>query len=111
MDAYSYISNAEVGYLDQLYQNYKKNPDSVDVTWRKFFEGYEFSLQRYGENGGAAVADAQSIKETQVRNLIFAYRSFGHLLSKTNPVRPRRNHNVHLDLKFLAYPKQISTRI
>lgn len=102
MDTYSYISNAEVGYLDQLYQNYKKDPTSVDVTWRKFFEGYEFSLQRYGENGGTAVTDTQSIKETQVRNLIFAYRSFGHLLSKTNPVRPRRNHNVHLDLKFFG---------
>lgn len=34
-----------------------------------------------------------------MRNLIFAYRSFGHLKSKTNPVRERRNHNVQLDHK------------
>lgn len=103
MDKYSYISNADVGYLDQLYQNYKNDPSSVDQTWQKFFEGYEFSIQRFGENGGAAgTADNQSIKETQVRNLIFAYRSFGHLVSKTNPVRERRNHNVHFDLKFFG---------
>ncbi|HEU5289143.1 MAG TPA: 2-oxoglutarate dehydrogenase E1 component, partial [Cyclobacteriaceae bacterium] len=54
----------------------------------------------YGENG--AVADGPSIKETQVRNLIFAYRSFGHLRAFTNPVRERRNHNVNLDLKFFG---------
>lgn len=100
MDRYSYISNADVGYLDQLYQNYKSDPHSVDPTWQKFFEGYDFSLQRYGENGHAVAADeSMTIKETQVRNLIFAYRSFGHLKSKTNPVRERRNHNVHLDHK------------
>ncbi|MBX2965282.1 MAG: 2-oxoglutarate dehydrogenase E1 component [Cyclobacteriaceae bacterium] len=103
MDKYSYISNADVGYLDQLYQNYKTDPSSVDPTWQKFFEGYEFSVQRYGENGSASGAtDTQSIKETQVRNLIFAYRSFGHLVSKTNPVRERRNHHVNFDLKFFG---------
>ncbi|MBX2946648.1 MAG: 2-oxoglutarate dehydrogenase E1 component [Cyclobacteriaceae bacterium] len=103
MDKYSYLSNADVSYLDQLYQNYKSDPSSVDHTWQKFFEGYEFSQQRYGENGaGGGTADTHSIKETQVRNLIFAYRSFGHLASKTNPVRERRNHNVHFDLKFFG---------
>jgi 2-oxoglutarate dehydrogenase E1 component len=49
MDKYSYISNADVSYLDQLYQNYKKDPGSVDATWQKFFEGYEFSQQRFGD--------------------------------------------------------------
>ncbi|MFZ6010521.1 MAG: 2-oxoglutarate dehydrogenase E1 component [Bacteroidota bacterium] len=103
MDKYSYISNADVGYLDQLYQTYKKDPNSVDVTWQKFFEGYDFSQQRFGENGhGPAVEDSVSIKETQVRNLIFAYRSFGHLASLTNPVRERRDHHVQLDHKSVG---------
>ena len=101
MDKYSYISNADVGYVDQLYQNYKKDPSSVDLTWQKFFEGYEFSSQRYGENGHKT-EDPLTIKETQVRNLIFAYRSFGHLIAKTNPVRERRNHNVQFDHKSVG---------
>ena len=96
MDKYSYISNADVGYVDQLYQSYKKDPSSIDLTWQKFFEGYDFSAQR-NEGNGHAGTDTLSIKETQVRNLIFVYRSFGHLASRTNPVRERRNHNVHFD--------------
>ena len=102
MDKYSYISNADVGYLDQLYQNYRKDPSSVDITWQKFFEGYDFSIQRFGENGHGAGEDSVSIKETQVRNLIFTYRSFGHLKSDTNPVRQRRNHNVNFDHKSVG---------
>jgi len=100
MDNYSYISNADVGYLDQLYQNYKKDPASVDASWQKFFEGYDFNNQRYGDKpggNGVKTDDTLSIKETQVRNLIFTYRSFGHLKSKTNPVRERRNHHVNFD--------------
>src|SRR5690242_9404551 len=102
MDKYSYISNADVGYLDQLYQNYKKDAGSVDFSWQKFFEGYDFSVQRNGENGHTGTDDPITIKETQVRNLIFAYRSFGHLVSKTNPVRERRNHNVQFDHKSVG---------
>ena len=100
MDQFSYISNADVGYLDQLYQNYKKDPASVDLSWQKFFEGYEFSQQRFGDNAQQAAGDGVSIKETQVRTLIHAYRSRGHLKSHTNPVRPRRNHQVPLEHTF-----------
>ncbi|ELR71368.1 2-oxoglutarate dehydrogenase E1 component [Fulvivirga imtechensis AK7] len=97
MDKYSYISNAHGHYLDELYQSYQQDPSSVDESWRKFFEGFEFSLQKYGENGHP-VTEGVSFKETQVRNLIHAYRSRGHLKSDTNPVRQRRDHNVKLSL-------------
>jgi 2-oxoglutarate dehydrogenase E1 component len=100
MDKYSYISNADINYIDELYQSYKDDPGSIDNSWRKFFEGFEFSQQRYGENGHAAVAKGEeSSKETRVRNLIHAFRSRGHLKSKTNPVRERRDHNVKLSLE------------
>ncbi|HYG20717.1 MAG TPA: 2-oxoglutarate dehydrogenase E1 component [Ohtaekwangia sp.] len=104
MDKYSYISNADVGYIDQLFQNYKQDPQSVDPTWQKFFEGFEFSQQHFGTAGDVSVSttDSHPIKETQVRNLIFHYRSFGHLKSRTNPVRERRNHNVNLDHKSVG---------
>jgi len=100
MDKYSYISNADVGYIDELYLRYKQDPSSVDLTWQKFFEGYEFSTQQYGGNGGGVATDALTIKETQVRTLIHMYRSRAHLKSKTNPVRPRRDHKVPLDHKY-----------
>jgi 2-oxoglutarate dehydrogenase E1 component len=99
MDKYSYISNAHGSYIDELYKSYQSDPSSVDETWQKFFEGFEFSLQKYGEDGLPGESEGVSSKDTQVRNLIHAYRSRGHLKSNTNPVRERRDHNVKLSYK------------
>ena len=107
MDKYPYMSQADESYLDQLYQNYKKDPSSVDLTWQRFFEGYDFSTQRFGENGyGEVAVDAITIKETHVRTLIHAYRSRAHLKANTNPVRERRDHHCPLDLPMS--PRAIS---
>jgi len=118
MDAYSYIANAHGDYIDQLYQTYKNDPESVDFGWRKFFEGFDFS-QQYSDGTtpqtagegvlatSASTNDAGEIraispiasdKETQVRNLIHAYRSRGHLRAKTNPVRERKDRKARLDV-------------
>jgi 2-oxoglutarate dehydrogenase E1 component len=102
MDKYSYIANAEVSYIDDLYQQYKKSPDSVDASWQHFFEGFEFSNKHNGSANGASTGageDSISLKELGVRNIIHAYRTRGHLKSDTNPVRPRRKHNVKLSLE------------
>ncbi|MDU0369740.1 2-oxoglutarate dehydrogenase E1 component [Hymenobacter endophyticus] len=118
MDANSYIANAHGDYLDNLYQSYKADPQSVDASWQKFFEGFDFA-QQYPE-GGIPQADGEGVlttpastnqagairavdtvaadKETQVRNLIHAYRSRGHLVAKTNPVRERKDRKARLSI-------------
>lgn len=95
MDKYSYVSNADVSYIDQLYQNYRKDPAAVDSTWQKFFEGYDFSTSTRGDQ--PAGGDTTTFKETHARTLIHLFRSRGHLKSRTNPVRPRRDHKVPLE--------------
>ncbi len=95
MDKYSYIANAHGNYLDDLFKSYKEDPNSVDESWKKFFEGFEFAQENYGEAG----AQMATPKETAVRNLIYSYRSFAHLISNTNPVRERRKHVIKLALE------------
>ncbi len=95
MDKFSYISNAHGNYIEELYNEYKANPDSVDVSWQRFFEGFEFSITKFGENGAST---AISTKELAVRNLINAYRSRGHLEAVTNPVRKRKDRKARLEL-------------
>jgi 2-oxoglutarate dehydrogenase E1 component len=98
MDKYTYIANAHGNYIEELYQSYKNDPQSVDESWQKFFEGFEFSQKDFGGNGKAQETRVSS-KETQVRNLIQAYRMRGHLKSKTNPVRERRPHDARISLE------------
>jgi 2-oxoglutarate dehydrogenase E1 component len=97
MDKYSYIANAHGSYIDELYKSYQTDPASIDESWQKFFEGFEFSQQKYGEDGPQPTSSA-SPKEIGVRDLIHAYRTRGHLEAKTNPVRQRRDRSALLEL-------------
>lgn len=103
MNNFSYISNAESGYIDALYKDYKANPESVEQSWRKFFEGVEFASGTVNGNGKATVTAGVSQeaieKEARVRSLISAYRRRGHLLSVTNPIRPRKDRKPQLSLE------------
>jgi len=97
MDKYSYISNAHGSYIDELYTSYRNDPSSVDESWQKFFEGFEFSQQKFGDSD-VTVDSKESLKETKVRNYIHAWRQRGHLESNTNPVRKRKDRKALLSL-------------
>ncbi|MBL0016048.1 MAG: 2-oxoglutarate dehydrogenase E1 component [Bacteroidetes bacterium] len=92
---YSYLSNADPGYIDQVYQQYLSDPDSVEYGWRKFFEGFDFARMQFGDQGQAS----GDVKEIYVLNLINDYRSRGHLFTKSNPVRDRRKYLPTLALE------------
>ena len=98
MDNLSYLSNAHSAYIDSLYQSYKANPDTVDYGWQKFFEGFDF-----GRGSEANVVSKETpdhfLKEIKVMNLIDGYRTRGHLFTKTNPVRERRQYYPGKELK------------
>lgn len=103
MDKYSYIANAHGEYIDQLYADYQQNPESVDLSWQRFFEGFEFSQAKFGSDGGAIATvpttGTISEKEVKVHYLIHAYRSRAHLRANTNPVRERKDRGPRLDLE------------
>ena len=43
MDKYSFLGSLHISFYDKLYNQYLENPDSIDTTWRSFFQGYEFT--------------------------------------------------------------------
>ena len=94
-ETYSYLGNASAEAIDSLYQQYKENPESVDFGWRKFFEGFDFQQTNFEK--GDAIPES-TLREFKVLNLINAYRSRGHLFTKTNPVRVRRQYSPTLEI-------------
>lgn len=94
MDKYSYLSNGHAGAIEDSYNQYLKDPESVEPGWRSFFEGFEFAKKNYDTQ--QEVPD-NITKEFQVVNLINLYRATGHLFTKTNPVRERRKYSPTLD--------------
>lgn len=99
MDKISYVANAEPSAIENLYKAYQSDPNSVDVSWKKFFEGFEFAQTNYAS---PTEFPEELQKEFCVINLINAYRQRGHLFTKTNPVRERRKHTPTLDIEHFG---------
>lgn len=97
-DPFSYLANSEIGSIDSMYQQYLKDPESVEESWLMFFRGFDFALKAY-KDPVAVEGDSLSDKEFKVINLIMAYRQRGHLFTETNPVRKRRKYFPTLDVE------------
>jgi 2-oxoglutarate dehydrogenase E1 component len=110
MDRFSFLNAAHTAFFADLYEQYLQNPDSVEPSWRSFFQGFDFAQAHYGTDevaqqvAFAASGDSGEIsekmqKEFNVLKLIEGYRTRGHLFTKTNPVRDRRVHGPSLALE------------
>jgi 2-oxoglutarate dehydrogenase E1 component len=99
MDKFSYVSNADVNVIDDLYKQYQADAESVDFGWKKFFEGFEMGQQRFNGNAKSVAISEDFQKEINVLNLIKGYRTRGHLFTKTNPVRERRKYEPTLAIE------------
>lgn len=105
MDRFSFLGGVHSTFIDELYELYLKSPDSIEPSWRAFFQGYDFALEEYDGEGGSAFALNHSEiveeirKEFQVLALIDAYRRRGHLFTATNPVRTRRKYEPSLAIE------------
>ncbi len=86
--------------IDSYYERWRKDPNSVEPSWRHFFEGYDLAagLNAAAEPpaGPAAPVDAQA----GVTRLVEAYRTLGHYLASLDPLKliPRRDNHEALDL-------------
>jgi 2-oxoglutarate dehydrogenase E1 component len=104
MKDFQYITNSHPSYVEGLYQDFVKDPTSVDVDMRKFFEGFDFAVSNPSINGNIAPANGSAVsvsdldKEFGVFRLIRAYRKKGHLVAKTNPIRERKDRHAKLEL-------------
>ncbi|WP_372776624.1 2-oxoglutarate dehydrogenase E1 component [Mangrovibacterium sp.] len=103
MDKYSQVGNQEIAAVDELYQDYLRDPESVDESWRYFFKGFELARTNYQSKSEFSGENID--KEFAILNLIHGYRQRGHLFTKTNPVRARRKYKPTLDIENFGLEK------
>ena len=102
MDPYSFLNTAHTAYFAELYDQYLINPDQVEPSWRAFFQGFEFGIEESKKNSvqNKNIEIPENIlNEFKVVKLINAYRTRGHLFTKTNPVRDRRKYVPNLAIE------------
>ncbi|HET6769642.1 MAG TPA: 2-oxoglutarate dehydrogenase E1 component [Chitinophagaceae bacterium] len=125
MKDFQYITSQHPAFVENLYQDFVKDPSSVDPEFRKFFEGFDFAISsgKPVTNGnGSAVNEMPPVapesgidsmaadsyrdgwkQELGVYRMILGYRNKGHLIARTNPIRKRRDRGANLDLAFFGF--------
>ena len=98
---FSHLSSSDITFIDSLYDNYRKDSESVDESWQRFFQGFEFSSSSFGTSSGTGegISDAKLRSEFNVFRLIQSFRTRGHLLADTNPIRPRKDRQARISLE------------
>ena len=97
---HSYLSNADMSAIDDLYQKYLSDKNSVDYGWQRFFEGFDLAYDKSGLETDGKTTSQIGLKEINVLNLINnGYRSRGHFFTHTNPVRDRRKYQPTLAIE------------
>ena len=105
----SHIGGANAAYVDELYESYLTDPNSVPEDWRVYFEKLPsvdtavesdvphaavreyFLLQaknrsRVQKFGAGAVSTEHERRQVRVLHLIAAYRNRGHQVAKLDPL-------------------------
>ncbi len=89
----SLSTHANSAVIEAAYESWLQNPDSVDPTWRAFFQG--FTLGSNGTSPAAATGDTSaaattpiidSLKQSRVHHLINTYRAIGHFEAHLDPL-------------------------
>lgn len=121
MKDFSYITSSDPAYIENLYNDFVKDPESVDPDFKKFFEGFDFAIanNKTAVNGaaeyGATDKQAQPYtttdgvnwkKELGAYRLILGYRNKGHLIANTNPIRKRKDRGANLNLGFFGFSEE-----
>ena len=116
-------AGANAAYIDQLYAQYQRDPGALDQHWTAFFEGFELGYQRSETDDSAAVLEDASTggpgRDTydmtsriidygvllelsqSVYAMVQAYRQFGHLIARLDPLgHSARSHPLLVLAEF-----------
>jgi 2-oxoglutarate dehydrogenase E1 component len=114
-----FVQRQNAAYIEEQYQRYLHDPDSVGEEWALFFAGFDLATER--EEGAAdaapderpaagaatvtsgAGAPVHMGSASGVFGLVHAYREFGHLVAQLDPLG--RGPEIHplLDLGLFGF--------
>ena len=119
-ESFKYGGNSQ--YLEQLYEDYIKDPSSLNQEWKKYFDSIQNGQVDVSHNSviesfrnlklksnstpGAFETTSKTSKSSDVQNLINAYRRRGHQVAKIDPLHLRKEITIpDLELEFHGLSK------
>jgi len=106
-----FATRANLDLLEENYQRWQEDPESLDPSWLAFFEGFELGDLQL-RNGATALAAAPAGEvgdqplQTRVDGLVYAYRTLGHTIARIDPLADKRPENPLLSLRELGFSEK-----
>ena len=83
-------TTANLEAIEAAYQRWRQDSQSVDPSWRYFFEGFELGS---AQPAPPTRSGEQESSQVGIVRLIYAYRDLGHFLAHLDPLGdPRTSH-------------------
>src|SRR5678815_2767490 len=106
----SFATRLNLDLLEENYQRWQEDPESVDSSWSAFFEGFELG-DLHLRNGATVEGPArpettESSLQTRVDGLVYAYRTLGHTIALLDPLAEKRPENPLLSLRELGFSEK-----
>jgi 2-oxoglutarate dehydrogenase E1 component len=99
MERFDFVNRANAEYIDRLYEQYLRDPRSLDTTWQAYFSGFEYAagktLRVPAPVARAATAGDPSIG---IFDLVHSYRELGHFIADLDPLGHNRASHPLLEL-------------
>ena len=103
MNAADFLAGIDPRQIEELYEQYRRDPSSLPSSWALVFAGYELGLapdkragahaQSEARMGGAELPSGVQASEGEARELttginilVQAYRELGHLIANLDPL-------------------------
>jgi 2-oxoglutarate dehydrogenase E1 component len=111
MELFDFFSRANSDYIEQLYQQYRTNPASLDDRWAVFFAGFEAGNSGPGSVLEKLLSTKSGSPAEGVNHLVHSYRQLGHFIAKLNPLGGNREDHPLLQLTEFGFsPNEDLTR-
>src|SRR5687767_10290590 len=109
MHMFDFVNRSNADYIDRLYQQYQKDPRSVDEPWLSYFAGFDNGIGRANGKGPTTLSPARApgnesehppiqLGDIGVQNLVHTYRELGHTVAKLDPLGHDRPNHPLLEL-------------
>jgi 2-oxoglutarate dehydrogenase E1 component len=102
MQQFDFFHRANADYIEQLYQQYLKDPSSVEEIWQAYFAGFDAA-------GGKGMHEGAPLT-MGVHNLVHSYRDLGHFIADLDPLGNPRPPQPLLDLSQFNMTESDLTR-
>lgn len=94
--------------IEELYEKWLTNPESVDASWRYYFQEIEQPTREENLSSGSHSVlyyphlEISPVADLRLFNLINAYRTYGHLMAQFNPLLTQESEEPE-QLKMETY--------